>query len=104
MTGAVRLPAGIDAPPGCGNADCSVTSSVPAPNDASATTSIFHDRGTHIGVVIGKVSTFASFNPAAVNSPAVHSSVRMNDGVVARRPHTVSPAARLSSEKPTIRL
>ena len=47
--GAVRLPPAIVAPPGCGNADCSVTVCVPAPNAGSPTTCSCHDCGTHIG-------------------------------------------------------
>ena len=48
-TGAVSVPPGIDAPPGCGNADCSVTVCVPAPNAGSPSSCSCHDCGTHIG-------------------------------------------------------
>ena len=96
------MPPGIDAPPGCGNADCSVTVWVPAPNAGSPTSCSCHVSGTHIGAGTPNGSTFASFRPALLNSLTAHSIVCMNDGVAARRPQTLSPAPRLSSEKPTI--
>ncbi len=89
-------------PPGCGNADCKVTGSVPAPNDGSPTSSTRQELGTHIVPGTPYVSIFASLNPAALNCPTVHSIVCMKLGVAARRPQTLSPAARLASEKPTI--
>ena len=89
-------------PPGCGNAERSVTSALPGPKAGSPVSVTLHDRGTHIGPGTANVSTFASARPALSSALTVHAIVCMKDGVVARRPHTVSPAARLSSEKPTI--
>jgi len=86
----------------CGNADCSVTAAFrrQTPNrrrPAAATTRHPHCPRHRVGFDLR-----ASLSPAARNSFTVHSRVCMNAGVAARRPHTLSPASRLSSEKPTI--